>query len=145
MELVRKVLRSLPPSWHTKATIIEESKNLSTLSLEKFIGSLMTYEINVKKNEDDSKKKKIIALKAMKAIKSSSEDEKYENTDDEDVAMLTHQGRKFLQKKRRVQGNNYKKFLRKVNSDKVESSKDIEIMCYECKKLEHMQGKCLKL
>ena len=32
-ELVRKVLRSLPPTWHTKATVIEESKDLSTLFL----------------------------------------------------------------------------------------------------------------
>ena len=90
------MLRSLPPSWHTKATIIEESKNLATLSLEELIGSLMTYEINVKRNEDDSRKKKTIALKAMKVVKSSSEDEESENSDDEDIAMLTRQVRKFL-------------------------------------------------
>ena len=76
--------------------IIEKFKNLSTLSLEELIGSLMTYEINVKRNEDEFKKKKTIALKAMKAIMSSSEDEESENTDDEKVAMLTRQVRKFL-------------------------------------------------
>ena len=65
-ELVRKVLRSLPPTWHTKVTVIEESKDLSTLSLEELIDSLMTYEINVQKNEDDFKKKKTIALKTSK-------------------------------------------------------------------------------
>ena len=100
-ELVRKVLRSLPSSWHTKATVIEESKNLATLSLEELIGSLMTYEINVKTNEDDSRKKKTIALKAMKVAKSSSEEEESKNFDDEDIAMLTCQVRKFLRKKRR--------------------------------------------
>ncbi|WP_284120945.1 hypothetical protein, partial [Klebsiella pneumoniae] len=30
-ELVRKVLRTLTPAWHTKATAIEESKDLSVL------------------------------------------------------------------------------------------------------------------
>ena len=30
MDLVRKILRSLPPAWHTKATVIEDSKNLLT-------------------------------------------------------------------------------------------------------------------
>ena len=95
-DLVRKVLRSLPPSLHTKATIIEESESLSTFSLKEFIGSLMTYEINVKRNEDDSKKKMTIALKAIKSTKSSNEDEESKDTDDEEVAMLTHQVRKFL-------------------------------------------------
>ena len=100
-ELVRKVLRSLPPSWHTKVVVIEKSKNLSTLLLKEFIGSLMTYKINVKRNEDDSKKKKTITLKAIKSTKSSSEDEEFDDTDDEDVAMLTRQVRNFFQKKKR--------------------------------------------
>ena len=41
VELVRKVLRYLPSTWHTKATVIKESKDLATLSLEELIGSLM--------------------------------------------------------------------------------------------------------
>ena len=57
-KLVRKVLRSFPPTWQTKATVIKEWKDLSTLSLEGLIGSLMTYEINMQKNEDESKKKR---------------------------------------------------------------------------------------
>ncbi|MQM10984.1 hypothetical protein Taro_043885 [Colocasia esculenta] len=44
-EIVCKILRSLPPAWHTKATIIEDSKNLSILTVEELIRSLMTYEI----------------------------------------------------------------------------------------------------
>ena len=43
MDLVWKILQSLPPTWHTKATVIEDSKNLSTLTLEELIRSLMTY------------------------------------------------------------------------------------------------------
>ena len=73
LELVRKVLRSLSPTWHTKATVIEKSKDLSTLTLEELIRSLMTYKINVKKNEDESKKKKSIALKASKISQSLSD------------------------------------------------------------------------
>ncbi|MQM01292.1 hypothetical protein Taro_034047 [Colocasia esculenta] len=63
-ELVRKILRSLPPTWHTKATVIEDSKNMATLSLEEQIGSLMTYELNMKRNEPEIKKGKGISLKA---------------------------------------------------------------------------------
>ena len=124
---------SLPSSWHTKATVIEESKDLTTLSLEELIGSLMTYEINVKRNEEDLKKKKIIALKAVKDAKSSSDEDELENSDDEDITMLTLQVRKFFQKKRRFQGGSSKKFPRKSNLGKAEVSNEIEILCYECK------------
>ncbi|MQM17791.1 hypothetical protein Taro_050769 [Colocasia esculenta] len=51
MEIVRKVLRSLPSTWHTKATVIEDSKNLSSLTMKELIGSLMIYEINLKREE----------------------------------------------------------------------------------------------
>ena len=90
---MRKVLRSLPPTWHTKATVIEESKDLSTLSLEALIGSLMTYEINMQKNEDESKKKKTIALKAFKIPQSSSDES--DSDEQDDVAMITRQVRKL--------------------------------------------------
>ena len=105
----------------------------------------MTYEINVKRNKEDLKKNKMIALKATKASKSSSEDEESEDTDDEKVAMLTRQVRKFLHKKKRFQGNNHKKFSRKSNSKKGESSKEKEIIYYECKKSGHMRSECFKL
>ena len=55
--LVRKVLRSLTPVWHIKATVIEDSMNLSIISLDELIESLMTYELNLKRNEEDRKKK----------------------------------------------------------------------------------------
>ena len=64
MDLVKKILRSLPPAWHTKATVIEDSKNLSTLTLEELIGSLMTYELNMRRAELEPKKSKGIALRA---------------------------------------------------------------------------------
>ena len=82
-ELVKKVLKSLPHSWHTKATVIEKSKDLSILSLEELICSLMTYERNVKRNEEDPKKKKTIALKTTKVSKNSSKYEESDDTNDE--------------------------------------------------------------
>ena len=40
-ELVRKILRSLTPIWQTKATVVEESRNLSTTIVDELIGSLI--------------------------------------------------------------------------------------------------------
>ena len=55
-ELVRKVLRSLTSAWHTKATVIEDSKNISTMTLDELIGSLMTYKLNLQRSEEDRKR-----------------------------------------------------------------------------------------
>ncbi|GJT04101.1 hypothetical protein Tco_0838563 [Tanacetum coccineum] len=40
---VRKFLRALHPKWRAKVTAIEESKNLTTLSLDELIGNLKVY------------------------------------------------------------------------------------------------------
>ena len=64
---VMKILRSLSSKWHTKVTTIQEAKDLTKLPLENLIGSLMTYEINLpkKQQEGENKKKKSIAFKAI--------------------------------------------------------------------------------
>ncbi|GJR88179.1 hypothetical protein Tco_0212190 [Tanacetum coccineum] len=41
---VRKFIRALHPKWRAKVTAIEESKNLTTLSLDELIGNLKVYE-----------------------------------------------------------------------------------------------------
>ena len=42
--VVKKVLRSLLPKWNLVAIIIEERKNLATLTNDKLLGSLMSHE-----------------------------------------------------------------------------------------------------
>ena len=45
--VVGKLLRSLTPKFETKATAMEEAKDLSKLKLEEAIGSLKTYEMGM--------------------------------------------------------------------------------------------------
>ena len=66
---VSKILRCLPPKWNSKTEAIEESKNLKELPLEELIGSLMTYEMKIARQEkemQEESKKKSIAHKAKK-------------------------------------------------------------------------------
>ncbi|GKB52758.1 hypothetical protein Tco_0903511 [Tanacetum coccineum] len=46
---VRKFLRAFITKWHLKVTEIEESKDLSTLSLDELIGNLKVYEVVLEK------------------------------------------------------------------------------------------------
>lgn len=42
--VVKKVLRSLLPKWNLVAIIIEERKNLATITFDQLVGSLMSHE-----------------------------------------------------------------------------------------------------
>ncbi|GAV84531.1 UBN2 domain-containing protein, partial [Cephalotus follicularis] len=88
-ELVRKILRCLPRSWTPKVTAIEEAKDLSTLPLEQLLGSLMTHETSMKGHEHvETKKKKSIALRALR--------EESESDEDDDIVLISKQFKKFL-------------------------------------------------
>ncbi|GJY78568.1 hypothetical protein Tco_0484369 [Tanacetum coccineum] len=73
---VRKFLRELHPKWRAKVTAIEESKVLTSLSLDELIGNLKVYEVIIKKDSEMVKGKReqnrSLALKAKK--ESSDED-----------------------------------------------------------------------
>ena len=93
-EIVRKILRSLTSAWHTKVTVIEESRNLSSTTVDALIGSLMTYELNLKKSDEPEIKKKSLALKAnMKNKEPKSESES--SSSDEDSGEFSMFTRRF--------------------------------------------------
>ncbi|GJX20139.1 hypothetical protein Tco_0222816 [Tanacetum coccineum] len=67
---VRKFLRALHPKWRAKVTAIEESKDLTSLSLDELIGNLKVHEMIIKKDSEIVKAKverKSLALKAKKS------------------------------------------------------------------------------
>ncbi|GJU07269.1 zf-CCHC domain-containing protein [Tanacetum coccineum] len=55
---VRKFLRALPSKWRPKVTAIEESKDLSKLSLDELVGNLKVYEVILEKDLEIAKNKK---------------------------------------------------------------------------------------
>nr|GEW52841.1 retrovirus-related Pol polyprotein from transposon TNT 1-94 [Tanacetum cinerariifolium] len=66
---VRKFLRALHPKWRAKVTAIEESKDLTSLSLNELIRNLKVHEMIIKKDSKLVKvkvKRKSLALKAKK-------------------------------------------------------------------------------
>ena len=95
---VSKILRCLPPKWNSKTEAIEEAKNLKELPLEELIGSLMTYEMKIARQEkemQEESKKKSIALKAQE--EKVVEEAKLSNMED-DIALITKRMQKFMMK-----------------------------------------------
>nr|GEY38385.1 zf-CCHC domain-containing protein/UBN2 domain-containing protein [Tanacetum cinerariifolium] len=83
-----KFLRTLHPKWRAKVTVIEESKDLTSLSLDELIRNLKVYEMIIKKDYKTVKAKgerKSLALKAKK----ESSDEKSSTFGSEDIEYTT--------------------------------------------------------
>ncbi|GJW44536.1 retrovirus-related pol polyprotein from transposon TNT 1-94 [Tanacetum coccineum] len=98
---VRKFLRALHPKWRAKVMAIEESKDLTSLSLDELIGNLKVHEMIIKKDSEIVKAKverKSLALKAKK--ESSDEECSTSGSEDEEYAMAVRDFKKFF--KRRV-------------------------------------------
>ena len=76
------MLRSLPERFHTKMTVIKESKDINKILLTELVGNLLTYELGLTRI-GKSGKGKSMALKAK-----SSDTEEF--SDDEDSKMKSY-------------------------------------------------------
>ena len=143
-KIVRKILQSLPESFHAKVNTIEESKDLDDIKVQELIGSLQTYELSL----PSQRKSKSLALKTInervEAHDSSNEDEV-----EKDVAYLVKNFQKFLKFKKNGKfakkgkfpsfGKKKKDFKRK---DGKESQSSQGITRFECNGHEHLKKEC---
>ncbi|GJS64684.1 hypothetical protein Tco_0679248 [Tanacetum coccineum] len=125
---VRKFLRALHPKWRAKVTAIEESKDLTSLSLDELIGNLKVYEVIIKKDFEMVKGKReqnrSLALKAKK--ESSDEDSSTSDSEDEEYAMAVKELKKFFKRRERFspRSNNQRAFIGGAWSDSGEDEEE---------------------
>ncbi|GJX02782.1 hypothetical protein Tco_0188698 [Tanacetum coccineum] len=100
---VRRFLKALHPKWRAKVTGIEESKDLSSLSLDELIRNLKVHEVIMEKDTEVYKRKKEkVKSIALKAKKESSDDEtSTSGSEDEEYAMSVRDFKKFFRRKGR--------------------------------------------
>ncbi|GJT16820.1 retrovirus-related pol polyprotein from transposon TNT 1-94 [Tanacetum coccineum] len=141
---VRKFLRALHPKWRAKVMTIEESKDLTSLSLDELIGNLKVYEMIIKKDSEIVKakvKRKSIALKAKK--ESSDEECSTSGSEDEEYAMAVRDFKKFFKRRGRFvrQPRNDKKTFQRICDNKHSKS---DRKCFRCGGPNHLIGECPK-
>ncbi|GJW39248.1 zf-CCHC domain-containing protein [Tanacetum coccineum] len=141
---VRKFLRALHHKWRAKVTAIEESKDLTSLSLDELIGNLKVHEMIIKKDSKIAKSKgerKPLALKAKK--ESSDEDCSTPKSEDEEYAMAVKDFKKFFERRGRFvrQPRNDKKTFQRIREDKNGKN---DRKCFRCGDPNHLIGECPK-
>nr|GEU86225.1 reverse transcriptase domain-containing protein [Tanacetum cinerariifolium] len=142
---VRKFLRALHLKWRAKVTSIEESKDLTSLSLDELIGNHKVHEMIIKKDYEIVKakvKRKSIALKVKK--ESSDEDYLTSDSEDEEYVMAVRDFKKFFKRRGRFvrQPRNDKKTFQRSRDDKNDKS---DRKCFRCGDPNHLIGECPKL
>ncbi|GKD08673.1 hypothetical protein Tco_1188358, partial [Tanacetum coccineum] len=96
---VRKFLRDQHPKWRAKVTTIEESKDLTSLSLDELIGNLKVHEIIINNDSEIVKAKGERKSLALKANKESSDEEcSISGSEDEEYVMAVGDFKKFFKR-----------------------------------------------
>ncbi|GKE70973.1 hypothetical protein Tco_1529045, partial [Tanacetum coccineum] len=131
---------ALHPNWRAKVTVIEESKNLSSLALDELIGNLKVHELVMEKDSEIYKgKKERVKSIALKAKKESSDDEtSTSGSDDEEYVMAVRNFKKFFRRKGKFvrQPHDEKKSFRKRDDKKSKSDKKF----FRCGDPNHLQS-----
>nr|GFC33984.1 zf-CCHC domain-containing protein/UBN2 domain-containing protein [Tanacetum cinerariifolium]GFC38194.1 zf-CCHC domain-containing protein/UBN2 domain-containing protein [Tanacetum cinerariifolium] len=142
---VRKFFRALRPKWRVKVTTIEETKDLTSLSLDELIGNLKVYEVIIKKDPEIVKDKReqcrSLALKAKK--ESSDDDSSTSESEDEEYAIAVKEFKKFF-KRRGIfvrQPQDERKLLQRSRDDKNGKSERKYLRCGDSN---HLIGECPK-
>nr|GEW64731.1 alpha/beta hydrolases superfamily protein [Tanacetum cinerariifolium] len=135
--------RTLHPKWRAKVMAIEESKDLTSLSLDELIGNLKVYEVIIKKDSKMVKGKReqsrSLALKAKK--ESNDEDSSTSESKDEEYAMAVREFKKFFKRRGRFvrQPRDERKSLQRSRDGKNGKS---ERKCFRCGDSNYLIGEC---
>nr|GEV53792.1 serine/threonine protein kinase SRPK1 [Tanacetum cinerariifolium] len=140
----RKFLRALHPKWRAKVTMIEESKNLTSLSLDELIRNLKVYELIIKKDFEIVKAKGERKALALKAKKESSDKEcSTSGSEDEEYVMAVRDFKKYFKRRGRFvrQSQSNKRTFQRSRDDKNKKS---DRKCFKCGDPNHLIGECPK-
>ncbi|GKC02198.1 hypothetical protein Tco_0993808 [Tanacetum coccineum] len=125
---VRKFLRALHPKWRAKVTAIEESKVLTSLSLDELIRNLKVYEVIIKKDSEmvkgNREQNRSLALKAKN--QSSDEDSSTFDSEDEEYAMAVRDFKIFFKRRGRFvkQPHDEKSYPKEIKTTRMAKAKE---------------------
>nr|GEW47056.1 copia protein [Tanacetum cinerariifolium] len=128
----------------SKVTTIQESKYLSSLSLDELIGNLKVYKMIIKKDFEIVKAKGERRSLTLKAKKESSDEEcSTSRSENEEYTTAVRDFKKFFKRRGRFvrQPRNNKKMFQRSRDDKNSRS---DMKCFRCGDPNHLIRECPK-
>jgi len=114
-ELNIKILKCLDRSWQPKVTTISELKDLTSLSMAYLFGKLREHKLEMNRlNVEESEEKHVRSI-ALKAVKHKSKQEPSDESDEENLSLLSRNFSKFL-KRNRNKDTNKERYGNKISN-----------------------------
>ena len=150
-KIVRKILRFLTEDFRPKVTVITKSKDMDSIPINEFVGSLQSYDLDLPKTN----KSKSMDLKSIDDVDDNRFDDELSSTK---IAYLGKNFRNFLRnnnRKARSKNNVELKNSKKNEPTKInniEKSKEkvgqsfsnsLGQQCFGCQGYGHVKSKCL--
>ncbi|XP_074289258.1 uncharacterized protein LOC141614411 [Silene latifolia] len=129
-DIARKVLRSLTKKWCSKVTVMEECRDLTNLSYQELIGTLMAHELTLNSDEAETSTRKSMAL----ASENNESD-----LEDETVLFAKRFRKKFFNFKQNKTFNNNKSSNKKSSDSKNSFANR---GCFKCGDSDHKIKDC---
>ena len=150
-KILRKILRSLTMDFRPKVTVITKSKDVDSIPVDKLVGSLQFYELDLPKTN----KSKSLAPKSIDDVDGNGFDDELSSTE---IAYLTKNFRNFLRNNNRrargknnVEPRNFKRneltIVNDTNKSKERvgqtSNNSMGQQCFDCQGYGHVKSECL--
>jgi len=136
-ELNIKILKCLDRAWQPKVTAISKSKDLTSLSMASLFGKLKEHELEMNRlNVQESEDKHIRSI-ALKVVKHKGKQESSDDSDEENLSLLSRKFSKFL-KRNRNKDNNKDRYGNK-KSNYFNSN---NYTCFGCGEQGHIKADC---
>jgi len=120
-ELNIKILECLDRAWQPKVTAISESKDLTSLSVAYLFGNLREHELEMNRlNVQESEDKNTRSI-ALKASKHKGKQDSSDDSDRENLRLLSRKFSKFL-KRNRNKDNNKDRYGNKKSNDFISNN-----------------------
>ncbi|XP_045810862.1 uncharacterized protein LOC123905296 [Trifolium pratense] len=132
-ERIRKLLRCLPEEWRHIVTAITVAKDLKTMDLEDFIGSLKAHEAILQE------KKPALESQVEENLKreiTCDEENPLQQDDEEEMAFLSRRIQKLMMRRNQIK----RSFPSRRNETDLS-----QVKCYGCNQTGHYKNECPKL
>jgi len=136
-ELNIKILKCLNRSWQPKVTAISESKDLTSLTTTSLFGKLREHELEMNRLNVQESEDKHVRNIALKSTKHKNKQDSSDESEEENLSLLSKKFSKFLKRNRNKESNK-----EKYGNKKTSDFNSNNYTCFGCGEQVHIKADC---